>query len=326
MEQNALKTWIVWFKNRQNGQLWNASLEAATFYNATIECYRKAFESKEKVTLKSVYNAVKTVPRTLLHSQTAQAAHQDAAIAVQSFFKALKTFSKCNNGFSGKPRFPYRSKRIFTLTFKESAIRIKNGNILLSMAKGQPPIFVPWRAELPKPRMVKIRLDRGRWKACIVMDDKRETIKFNENKTVAVDLGVKRLATTFDGKESLIFSGKPILSLNRLSAKITGKKSAFLRKFKVGSRKHRKASRSFNKQLRKVDNSKRDFLHKSSRAFVNYCHQKGAGKIVFGDCADTHRSPNVGKVNNQKVSSGCEQKFRKYVEFKFSGVTDLVSE
>lgn len=321
-----LKTWTIWLDGKQNDAIWNASLESAKFYNETISYYRKAFDAKEKPTMKGAYDVTKKLDRVLLHSQTAEASREIAIAAIQTFFKTLKRFTKSKDGFSGRPKFPYRSKHIFGLTFKKSAIRVKNGNIVLSMAKGKPPLLVPWEIGLPEPRMVKICMTRGRWKACVIIEDKRETSTLDKTKTLAVDLGVKRLATTFDGKDSIIISGKPILSLNRLAAKNSGKRAALLRKFKVGSRKHRKIKRSFNEQSRKIDDLKRDFLHKTSTAFVKDCHEKGIGKIVFGDCAGTHNSPNFGRINNQKISSGCEQKFRKYVEHKFQGVTDLVSE
>ena len=321
-----LKTWLIWLGQRQNSVLWEASVESARFYNETIAYYRKAFDAKEKPTMRGAYDAVKGLNRVLLHSQTAQASRENATLAVKAFFASLKRYKKSSNGFSGKPKFPHHVKHIFALTFKKSAIRVKNGNIVLSMKKGKPCVIVPWKKDLPTPGMVKIRMDRGKWKACVILEDKREPVKTDEKKVMSVDLGVKRLATTFDGKDSLIISGKPILSLNRLAAKNSGKRSTFLKRFKVGSRKHRRAKRSFNNQSRKIDNLKRDFLHKTSRALVNVCHTKGIGKIVFGDCAGTHTEPNVGKTNNQKVSSGCEQKFRKCVTHKFSGVTGLVPE
>ena len=63
-----------------------------------------------------------------LQSQSAQASYQSFIINLKAYFSALKEYKKNPSKFSGKPKPPHKKKFFYKITFKKSAIRIKNGN------------------------------------------------------------------------------------------------------------------------------------------------------------------------------------------------------
>lgn len=67
--------------------------------------------------------------RQYLLAQSAQASYQNYITALKAYFAALKEYKKDPSKFSGKPMPPRRNKFMYKITFKQEAIRYKNGNI-----------------------------------------------------------------------------------------------------------------------------------------------------------------------------------------------------
>ena len=266
-----------------------------------------------------------------LHSQSAQASYQSLIQGLKSYFQAVKAFQKNPAKFSGPPKPPKRSKFMYKITFKKSAIRYRDGFLLLSVRKPYEPIRIRWATELPIPIWAILSYSRiDGWNINFVMDKECKVLALDSSKAMSIDLGVKRVATTFNivNRETKTYSGKPLMSLVRLrnmvDARIRSKKTGYKR----GSRKQKKIARAGRRIVRRIKHRQNDILHKYSRAIVRDAIDHSIGKIIIGDNSSTHNKTNTGK-ENQKIQQNPEQKLRKYIQYKFSvygGVTEVPTE
>ena len=304
--------------------IWEASKESASLYNDAIALNQRG--TKPKQAQKAL--SIQSKSTKYLQSQSAQAAYQDFFRDLTSHFKALKTYRKSPTKFKSQPKPPHKARTIHAITFKKSAIRVKDGYLLLSLRKPNKPIKFRWSLSKPVWVLINYNLTTG-WKMNCVVWKEVEKAKIDSSKILAVDLGSKRIAATFDGQECVTYSGKQIKSLIRLQNKCSARSRASVAGLNKNSCKYKNIMRSRRKTTARINNRKLDILHKTSRTIVNYAIDRGIGKIVFGDCAGTHDGTNMGKVNNQQVQQTPDQKLRKYVEYKFDsvgGVTELTPE
>ena len=267
-----------------------------------------------------------------LHSQSAQASYQALIQGLKSYFQALKVYQKNPAKFSGPPKPPKRSKFMYAITFKRSAIRYRKGFLLLSVRRPHPPIQIRWAAQLPIPSWAILSYSRvDGWNINFVMDKECKDLALDSDKAMSIDLGVKRIATTFNSVNHQVktYSGKPLMSLVRLrnivDARIRSRKSCY----KNGSRKQKRIARAGRRIIRRIKFMQNDVLHKYSRSIVTDAIGSGIGKIVIGDNSGTHDAPDMGRVQNQKAQQFPEQRLRKYIQYKFSvygGVTEVPTE
>jgi putative transposase len=256
-----------------------------------------------------------------LQSQSAQAAYQDFILNLKDYFKSLKIYKKDPSKFSGKPKPPHKEKFMYKVTFKKSAIRYQKGFLLLSVKRPYEPIKVKWAKNLPIPIWVIISYNRYEgWSISFVMNQEVKQLALDKTKAMTIDLGAKRTATTFDGKETITYSGKTLMSLNRLRNKVDGKVKSRVSTLKKKSRKYKNVMRSKRAIIKRIKNKENDILHKYSRHIVNNAINKNISRIVIGDNASTHNKTNLGK-QNQKVQQNPERKLAKFVQYKFEGVS-----
>jgi len=304
--------------------IWEASKESASIYNDAIKLNQDGIPKAQA--MKSL--SIQSKHTKYLQSQSSQAPYQNFFIDLSSYFASLKRYQKSKRGYKNEPKPPHKIKTLHAITFKKSAIRVQNGYLLLSLRKPNKPIKLKW--SLSKPIWVLINFDiRTGWKMNCVMEQEVQQHQLDKTKILAIDLGNKRIAASFDGKRCVTYSGKILKSLTRLQNKCSARSKASTSSLIKNSKKYKRVMRARRKITARINNQKRDILHKTSRAIVNYAIENNIDKIVFGDCSSIHDGTTLGKENTQQVQQGCEQKLRKYVEYKFrnvGGTTELVSE
>ena len=123
-------------------------------------------------------------------------------------------------------------------------------------------------------------------------------INHNEHKKYCgVDLGLDNLMTCcFTDDKPLIINGKPLKSINQKYNKDRAKLQSKLQKNKHTSK---RIQRIAQKRINKIN----DYLHKTSRVFVNYLVSKGITDVVIGYNKEWKQRINIGHVNNQKFVS-----------------------
>ena len=250
---------------------------------------------------------------TLLYAHAADAAQQ-------GFYKACtttRTLRKC--GIEAK--FPHRRKRYRTTVWKQSGIRVRDGEILLSRARGVEPIALPIPESVREAlRILEVRLvyckKSRRYFWHIVYENGKQPKSSPGDKVVAVDLGEVHPAVVGNEQEATLVTCRErryeVQGFNKRLAQISQAQS---RKRK-GSRAWHRLRNAKNRLKAKHQQVMRDLDHKISRIIVDTAVEHHAGTIVLGDIRDISNGVNLGKQTNQKVSNWSHGKVRQYVEYK----------
>ncbi|XRP96241.1 RNA-guided endonuclease InsQ/TnpB family protein [Methanocaldococcus sp. 16A] len=121
--------------------------------------------------------------------------------------------------------------------------------------------------------------------------------KPKKEKVMAVDLGVKNLATTViqGDKQPLIFDGKILLSKLRWFAKEIARVKSQIAEQGL------KTCKQLSKLAVKERNYINDYIHKISRGIVNLAKEKGVSKIVIGNLSENLTKIDIGDRINQQL-------------------------
>jgi len=241
-----------------------------------------------------------------LHSQSAQAVLQKLKVAWQNFFKQ----------HTKRPRFQPKDGH-FPVKWKKDGFKIIGNKLRLSLSK-QTRQYLKERhgieskflwVELPK----ALPLDAMQIKEVeIVPHDiygerfyvlhliyKKEVNpeKFKEEKVMAIDLGVKNLATVVikGKKQPLIFDGKILVSKLRWFAKETARIKSIIAEQGL------KTCKRLARLVVKEKNYVKDYIHKVSRWIVDLAKRRGVSRIVIGDLNKNITKIDIGDRVNQQL-------------------------
>jgi len=239
--------------------------------------------------------------------------------AQQAFYKACKT-TKANREQGAK--YPQKRKRYRTTVWYSSGIRVRNGTLLLSRAKGLSPIriplpagFAPSTMRLLEVRLVWDRCDR-RYTWHLVAENGKQPKAAPGTNSVAVDLGEIHPATITDGQTAVVVSAREL----RAKRQYTTKRLAYLQsrqsRCKQKSRRWWKLQKVKNRFRATQQRRIRDMEHKISRAVIAYAVERQAGTLAVGDVRDVADKTDKGAVVNQKLSTWRHGKLRDYLAYK----------
>jgi len=148
-----------------------------------------------------------------LHSQTVQSCADSYFDSLKSFFQVRKAKTEA------KP--PKRTPRYFKARWKSSAIRLKDGRLILSNGKGRDPVMLENVQE--KPKYIEMYFHRGCYHFGLVY--KVDVPPTQETGiTVSVDMGEIHPIVSFDGRRTTIYNSRFLRSIvryrNKLKAQI----------------------------------------------------------------------------------------------------------
>ena len=284
---------------REAGQCWTDLLHAH-------------IESRSGKWLKSGDLEKLTKGKYNLHSQTVQA-------LAQKLDDNCKTSRKLRK-IDPEARYPYKDKTYQTVIWKDQAIRIVDGKIVLPNGRKTPSMMLPLPAEYHDRDIRKAELT---WRAdhyelCITIDTGiLIPPKQEDGKTVGVDLGeINIAAAVTEEGEGLVISGRYLRSINRLRNKRLAAYQSLIDRCKDGSKRKRKLLKNKRKASTKYERQQRDILHKASRQLINFCHEQGVSQIAVGDVKDIQTGVDLGRKCNQKISQWPHGQFVRYVGYK----------
>jgi putative transposase len=229
-----------------------------------------------------------------MHAHTADA-------VVQSFYSALKSYYS-RKEVDPKARPPRTQRKYYAVQWKQSAIKVKNGKLILSNGKGNEPLIIPWRRQ-QVPVFVTMTFQHGQYILLPVYTVDCITQPIG-NKIAAIDLGEIHAAAIYDGEKCYLLNGRLLRSIKRQRNKLIGKMQKKLSTKTKGSRQDKKQRASLKKQLRKLDNQKHDILHKQTTEAISTLFKNGVQTLVIGDIRDLRRN---GKVFHKKSSQKIHQ-------------------
>ena len=299
-----------------NDKLFDLCKEAGEIYSASLDVFWEVYKKENKWLSKFDLQKEmkKRIERKNLHSDSYLAAMQQVHANIATWKEGKK--------INPDAKAPYKTKFLQPIFFKKSQIKYRNGQLILTLDKNKNYIVLRWSREIPLPIYGQIGYNkRDGWKISLIVEKEIKEEKLNYKKGIAIDLGVKRIATLFDGEKIIMLSGKKLKALSHYRNKTNANYQQKLSKKKKGSKNYKKLQRARRKSVCRMNNIKEDILHKQSRFIVNYAINRKIGNIVFGDNASTHNNTNCGKKNNQSIQQFPEQQLRKYVEYKFESVS-----
>ena len=225
-----------------------------------------------------------------LHSQSVQA-------CADSYFDCLKSFFEVRKSApDAKP--PKRTRKYFKVRWKSSAIRLKDGHLILSNGKGNKPVILEDISE--KPKYVEMYFKRGHYYFALVykvdVPPKQET-----DITVSVDMGEIHPIVSFDGKRTTLYNGRFLRSIKRYREKSKADFQSKIDTCKKRSRKWYRLLKAKRRTLEKLDAQLNDAEHKITSRFISDCQRAKADTIVIGNLKGIRERIKFSKKSNQKL-------------------------
>ena len=279
------------------------ALESGSLYSKTLTFFWRTVRRK-KLWLKPKH-LMKLFNSHNLHAHTADATVQAFTNAIKSWGQVRKTVPTA--------RPPHKQKKFYSVTWKNSAIRIRKGNLILSNGKlTEPLIFKDWQHKLPV-------LCTLRWYGTgyeLICCYKESISKQNITKEVpvAIDLGQIHVAVTSEGT---ILNGRLLRSIRQGRARSDAIIKSRSSGKKKGSRRYRKLQQARLKLGNKVSNKTKDILHKYTSGLTLYLKKKGYNTLVVGDLTGYRIENNKGKVRNQENHSWLYSQITWYLKYKW---------
>jgi putative transposase len=244
--------------------------------------------------------------------QNSKSLHAHSADAVvQSFYASLKSW-RVHRKIDPDARPPRKLRKFYKVQWKQSAIRLRDGKLMLSNGKGNEPLTIPWKWD--KPTLVELGWKDGyELRAIYSVTPKSEPLG---TEVAGVDLGEIHMAVTYDGSECHIYNGRYLRSVKRYQNKKKAHLQSKIDKCKKGSKRRKKLCKTKRKVLNKIDNQINDILHKQTTKLVFRLHERGIKTVVIGDVRDIRKDLNYGHKANQKLHQWSAGKTRWMITYK----------
>ncbi len=258
-----------------------------------------------------------------LHSQTIQALAQRLDTNLQTA-KLLRERQTATGGEESVTiQYPYRTPVYQTVTWKDMAIRMLEGRIVLSSGRGRAPLRIALPAEYHQAdvRRAELTWRADHYELCLTIAVS-EMVEMEDGagsvgkETAGVDLGeihIAAVATT--RRQALIVSGRLLRSCKRLRNKRHGAYTSLLTHCTPGSRRARRLRKRKRQASALLTRQQRDVLHQASRKVVSYCREEGVERIFVGDVRDVQDGIRHG-ANNQKIAQWPHGQFYDYLSDK----------
>ncbi|VEP12671.1 transposase [Hyella patelloides LEGE 07179] len=302
----------------KTSQLDELARAAGELYSRTLVSFWRTVRKKD-VWL-SGYTMERWHMSPLLHAHTSDA-------ITQSFYASLKSWrSRRKLDPNSKP--PRRRRWFYKVTWKSSAITLKDGKLRLSNGKGNQPLIVQWQWERPK----QIEMGWNRNAQCYELRACYSQPKISAEKSqkiAAVDLGEIHPMVITDGVDTDIYNGRLLRSKKQYQNKLKAQLSKLIDKKKRGSKRRKKLIKSKQKQLAKIKNQIKDIEHKLTSKAVSTLKKRSVQTLVIGDVRDIRKNIDYGKKANQKLHQWSFGSIRQKLEYKCAkaGIkTELISE
>ncbi len=252
-------------------------------------------------------------PSGMMRWQNSHDLHAHSADAVvQSFYAALKSWRvRRKEDREAKP--PRQRRRFYRVQWKSAAIRLREGNLLLSNGRGNKPLVVPWRWVLPA--LVELGWSGTGYELRAIYATRAVATPLGVE-VAGVDLGEIHLAVTHTGRDCRIYNGRHLRSVRRYQNKKKAEIASRLDVMKRGSRRWKRLRARKGRILRRTGHQVRDILHKQTTKLVSALHAGGVQTVVVGDVRDIRKGLDYGAKANQKMHQWLLGKARWMISYK----------
>lgn len=234
---------------------------------------------------------------------------------MKSFFNAIKA----KKSKAKLPKYLDKVKGRFVVTYTNQAIgkkALQNGYIELSKTN------IKIKTQVKNVKQVRIVPQNNFIVVEVLYEVKPKPHDKSKEMYCGIDFGLNNLMTcSFQNDSPLIINGKPLKSINwhynkeksRLQSLLDGRK---------------KTSKRIQNITLKRNNRINDYLHKTTKIFVNYLVSKEINNVVIGYNKEWKQGINIGRVNNQNFVGIPYYKLLNMLTYKceLEGISVIVTE
>ncbi|HYW75419.1 MAG TPA: transposase [Gammaproteobacteria bacterium] len=296
-----------------------ARTEAARLWNRMVRLHRWFRRRHRPWPSESQFKA-HFKGRFALHSQTVQA-------LVEKFFANIDSTRENRRHGRREMRYPWKTKKYFTVPWKGQAVRRKGNRLMLPMGRGRKPIRVRIPNNLPPGEIVQVEMGFRELNVTIKRASTSDVVGASmaggvDDGVAALDPGIIHLAMVTDGDEALAVVGRGLRSIIQGHNKAKAEIFAKLDGCKRGSRRWRKLRRALARLKRQRQNRQRNCLHHAANAVVEWCERRGVATLVVGDITNINRGKKGkrSKRLNQENGHNPLGQFYAYLDYKLARI------
>lgn len=270
-----------------NAHLDRLARECGRLYSQTVVSFWRTVRRQDVWLKASSMMRWHTSP--LLHAHTADA-------CVQAFYAALKSW-RVRRKIDPEAKPPRRRRRYFRIEYKSTAIRHRQGQLLLSNGKQNAPLVLAWPWDTPKTLVIRWQGTQYEALATYATDTPPPQ---GDGEVAGIDLGEIHLAVAHDGTRCTSANGRLLRAKRQYQNRLKARLSRLIDTKKRGSRRFWRLVHSKRKQLRRLNQQSRDILHKQTTHLLSTLHASGVQTLVIGDVRELRQGLDYGPVANQK--------------------------
>ena len=310
---------IIKKTNPLYSELDNLCFLSKNLYNSALYTVRQYyFENKKYLSWVNINNNFvkdKQVDYYALPCKVSQQTLKMVAQNMKSFFNAIKA----KKSKAKLPKYLDKVKGRFVVTYTNQAIgkkALQNGYVELSKTN------IKIKTKVKNVKQVRIVPQNNFIVVEVLYEVKPKPHDKSKEMYCGIDFGLNNLMTcSFQNDSPLIINGKPLKSINwhynkeksRLQSLLDGRK---------------KTSKRIQNITLKRNNRINDYLHKTTKIFVNYLVSKKINNVVIGYNKEWKQGINIGRVNNQNFVQIPYYKLLNMLTYKceIEGISVIVTE
>ena len=212
-------------------------------------------------------------PAQMMRWHTSKQLHAHTADAcVQAFFSALKSW-RARRATDPNAHPPRRRRWYFRIEYKSTALRHKDGQLILSNGKGNAPLVLAWPWKLP--RTVVIRWTGQEYEAIATYHVQmvvQPCLPLMEERVAGIDLGEVHMAVSHDGTATHILNGRLLRSKRQYQNKLKAKLQHKIATKQRGSKRRKRLVKSQQRQLSKLKHQIKEVEHKQTTRLISTLH------------------------------------------------------
>ena len=310
---------IIKKTNPLYSELDNLCFLSKNLYNSVLYAIRQYyFENKKYLSWVNINNNFvkgKQVDYYALPCKVSQQTLKMVDQNMKSFFNAIKA----KKSKAKLPKYLDKAKGRFLVTYTNQAISkkaLQNGYVELSKTN------IKIKTKVKDVKQVRIVPQNNFIVVEVLYEVRSKPHDKSKEMYCGIDFGLNNLMTcSFQNDSPLIINGKPLKSINwhynkeksRLQSLLDGRK---------------KTSKRIQNITLKRNNRINDYLHKTTKIFVNYLVSKEINNVFIGYNKEWKQGINIGRVNNQNFVGIPYYKLLNMLTYKceMEGISVIVTE
>ena len=310
---------IIKKTNPLYSELDNLCFLSKNLYNSALYTVRQHyFENKKYLSWVNINNNFvkdKQVDYYALPCKVSQQTLKMVDQNMKSFFNAIKA----KKSKAKLPKYLDKVKGRFVVTYTNQAIgkkALQNGYVELSKTN------IKIKTQVKNVKQVRIVPQNNFIVVEVLYEVRPKPHDKSKEMHCGIDFGLNNLMTcSFQNDSPLIINGKPLKSIiwhynkekSRLQPLLDGRK---------------KTSKRIQNITLKRNNRINDYLHKTTKIFVNYLVSKEINNVVIGYNKEWKQGINIGRVNNQNFVGIPYYKLLNMLTYKceMEGISVIVTE